>query len=103
MDPISLLVGGGLALLPAWIAFVIGRATGRATERRKIAHPQLICSCGHAPGSHEGTTGRCHEEKERTRYTESGGWGGREYVPCTCMSYDGPEPLPRTWPPPAFP
>uniref|UniRef100_UPI003F496783 hypothetical protein n=1 Tax=Pseudonocardia sp. CA-138482 TaxID=3240023 RepID=UPI003F496783 len=81
MEPISMLVGAGL-LLAGW-------AVGRVSRRRPKS-PAPICSCGHGYGMHEQGGGRCRDEKRR-------------YVRCNCQVYDGPEPLPRAWMPPAIP
>lgn len=90
IDPISLLVGGAL-LGAGWFC-------GRAHRKRSPmpVAPHSGCSCGHGYGSHE-KDGPCRAQVERPHYYDNGSRSGFEWVPCPCLSYDGPEPLPRVW------
>lgn len=86
-DPMTLAVGGGI-LAAGWLM-------GRASRRPKTPKPpRPICTCDHGYGMHEPDGGRCHGLKQT--------WSqalGQHQVPCTCQTYDGPEPLPRSWVP----
>ena len=87
------MVGAALAVIPAWVGWAIGRASGRTQGARRLeTAPGLICSCGHGYGTHEDKQ-RCHGVDTRRRN------GVQELDPCPCRRYDGPEPLPRAWTP----
>lgn len=90
-DPITLAVGGGLAL-GGWLAGRFGR--GSQSGNHTAPGTATVCSCGHGYGSHDGP---CRAEIERPHYHSYGGRSGYEWVPCPCQAYDGPEPLPRVW------
>jgi hypothetical protein len=91
---LNLLLGAGLALGPATVAWLSGRRSGMRAASRP---PTLDCSCGHGFGTHA-NAGACSGSTKRnvalTSYSEPPAW---EWVPCPCHSYDGPEPLPRSW------
>jgi hypothetical protein len=89
-DPITLGVGGALALA-GWV-------TGRQTRRTQTSvTPEVaVCSCTHGYGIHEEGK-KCAAQIERPHYWSNGSRNGHEWVPCPCLSYDGPEPLPRVW------
>lgn len=89
-----LLVGTGLAVVPGWVGFLLGRASGRA--ERSAPTSTLVCSCGHGLGTHEDEQ-RCHGADARRRN------GVQVLDPCPCHRYDGPEPLPRAWTPAQLP
>lgn len=89
MDPLTLFVGGGL--------FAVGVLIGRAMRVKPPKDPGPVCTCGHGYGQHEQAK-KCHGEEMRSRYS-AGSWTGYEYAPCPCLSYDGPEPLPKVWTP----
>lgn len=92
MDPVSLAVGG--------VLIAAGWFLGRLTRRPRVTTAQLtsltVCSRGHGYGSHENGA-RCAAQVDRPHYMKHGERNGREWVPCPCLSYDGPEPLPRVW------
>ena len=96
MDPVSLLLGGAIALG----GFIAGRASRRPKALSRP--PELskpICSCKHGLGAHD-DGGRCVSQTKRERcwdvYGHPIAW---ENATCPCLSYDGPEPLPRSWVP----
>lgn len=89
MDPASLLIGGAL-VGSGWF---VGRASRRSKSVSSVALNE--CSCGHGYGTHE--DGRnCRTDVRRVR---DGCTSTYEWVPCRCLTYDGPEPLPRVWTP----
>lgn len=88
-DPITL-VAGGVLLAGGWLA-------GRRGRRPSTPKPTgTVCSCGHGYGSHE-AGGMCSAQVERVHYYLNGSRNGYEWVACPCLTYDGPEPLPRVW------
>ncbi len=89
IDPISITAGAA--------AIVVGYFAGHFSSQAKTSQPTgLLCSCGHGYGTHNG--GRdCKAKVERPHYWSTGERYGYEWVPCPCLSYDGPEPLPRVW------
>lgn len=94
MDPLTLLAGGGLVV----VGGLVGRAI-RPLSSRPPKPPLPECSCEHGYGQHEQAGGQCRAEVERTEYGTSFAVRGTYWVPCPCLSYDGPEPLPRVWTP----
>jgi hypothetical protein len=88
---VTLVVGAALAIVPGWVGWLIGRASGRRTARPAVTST-LVCSCGHGYGTHEDEK-RCHGVDARRRN------GMVVMDPCPCRQYDGPEPLPRAWVP----
>ncbi|BAD60305.1 hypothetical protein IU443_13495 [Nocardia farcinica] len=93
MDPLSLVVGGGLV----GIGWLLGRFVPR---RRARSNPQLTarCGCGHDLALHDRTDGTCHAETSRR-----GTHGLREWVRCNCRRYTGPTPLEDVFAPPILP
>ena len=97
MDPVSLLVGGGL-VCAGW---VIGR-TGRL--RRTVKDPDPECGCEHHLAMHDRTTGECHGTvMVPVRYNLNGSPTAREPVQCECRQYTGPVPVTEIWTPPTLP
>jgi hypothetical protein len=90
-DPISV-VAGAAAVLVGWLA---GRVSRQPQAPKQAG---ALCSCDHGYGTHE-NGGQCHAQVERPHYWGNGSRNGYEWVPCPCLSYDGPEPLPRVWTP----
>jgi hypothetical protein len=106
MDPTSLtlIVGAGLAIGPGLVGFAIGRATGLAAGRREANRPAALeCSCGHGYGSHANGDACNGKIDEPAKYDSFGKVIAWKKAPCTCLHYDGPEPLPRAWTPTALP
>ena len=91
----TLVVGAALAIVPGWVGWLLGRASGRR-ERRSAGAPTTVCSCGHGYGTHEDEK-RCHGADPHRRN------GVAVLDPCPCRRYDGPEPLPRVWSPDPLP
>lgn len=91
MDPLTILSGGAL--------LCVGVLIGRAMRPKPVKDPGPVCSCGHGYGQHE-NAGRCGAEAQRAcDWTYGGSPMAWEYVRCACLSYDGPEPLPKVWTP----
>lgn len=88
-DPLSLAVGGAL-LAAGWF---LGRVGHRSSPQTPGGAPEVVCSCGHGYGSHA-HGGQCQAEVRRLR---NGCTSTYDWVACPCLSYDGPEPLPRVW------
>jgi hypothetical protein len=96
VDPttLSMLVGAGLAVGPALVAFVLGRASGRVAERRRLGEPvKPICSCEHGYGAHEDGRSCRQQVKRASKWGGDGDVKRYEWVECACRGYDGPEPL----------
>jgi hypothetical protein len=77
IDPVSLVVGAGIALT----AYALGRLDHRR-RRAPTGEPPPICGCGHHFAQHDPDTNRCHARTEGL-------------LPCTCRRYAGPIPLNR--------
>lgn len=95
IDPLSLGVGG----LIAFMSWAIGRRRGTP---KKLPDPKLICSCKHGYGTHEKEDGRCLGQVKQPVRWRIDRYGDDvpshfEWVACPCISYDGPEPLPRAF------
>lgn len=88
-DPITL-VAGGVLLAGGWLAGCRGRKSSTPKPTG------TVCSCSHGYGSHE-AGGMCSAQVERVHYYLNGSRNGYEWVACPCLTYDGPEPLPRVW------
>lgn len=90
-DPITL-VAGGVLLAGGWLA---GRIRTESAPKRQVA--ATICSCEHGFGTHD-AGGACKAQIKRADrwddYSNARHW---EWVACPCLTYDGPEPLPRVW------
>lgn len=91
MDPLSLLIGAGVALS----GVLVGRALGRSRGGRKPAapanQPKAVCGCGHHLVFHDRETRKC-----RTQVIIPPRWSGRgEDISrtCMCQGYRGPTPL----------
>lgn len=97
MDPITLLIGGGL-VVAGWAAGRIGRR--RAPKAPKA--PKFECSCGHGYGSHRDGKACQADQQRAAKWSKDGFETGYEWVRCPCLAYDGPEPMPRIadWTPP---
>jgi len=89
-DPLTLVAGGAL-VAGGWL---FGRRTNR--QPRELSQPGTVCSCEHGYGSHEAGKA-CYAQIQRPHYWGDGHRNGYEWAPCPCLSYDGPEPLPRVW------
>lgn len=82
-------------ILGAAIGSAIGSTIGSLVRRsKKPGSVANVCSCIHGYGIHEDGKA-CKGQIERDHPDYLG--GGREWVPCPCTLYDGPEPLPRVW------
>jgi hypothetical protein len=87
IDPVSLVIGGAL-VAAGWLAGRMHRG-----HSGMVSHPELICSCDHGYGSHaDGKACRADVRRLRDGCSNTYDW-----VHCACLSYDGPEPLPRVW------
>jgi hypothetical protein len=73
---------------------------GRVSRKQSgMSQPETVCSCDHGYGSHaDGKACRADVRRLRDGCSSTYDW-----VPCPCLSYDGPEPLPRVWTGPGAP
>lgn len=89
MEPLTLAVGAGIAL----VSWAVGRVTGR--REREALSPRAVCEgCTHGLSYH-GDDGGCHGTDRRTKYDEHGYNRGQHDFPCTCRRYVGPVPAER--------
>jgi hypothetical protein len=85
-------ITGALILL---VGIVIGLVAGRLPARRKDPKPAVaVCGCTHHHSMHDPETGRCNAEVTVPRYNKGGDRIGKDYRPCACLRYSGPEPMP---------
>lgn len=84
----ELFAGVFIASISYWSGFLIGR-------RARKGQIRAICLCGHHIGEHEDKTGRCNATKDGPKAEHQTPGTGRvltwKQVPCTCVSYSGPE------------
>jgi hypothetical protein len=82
---------GALTLL-AGIA--IGWLLRSLPARRKDPKPvEAVCGCTHHHSMHDPETGKCNAA------VNAGDWTGKDYRPCACRRYSGPEPMPTYYAP----
>lgn len=95
------ITGVALAYL---LGVAVGKTRGKAPASSSAA-PVLKCGCGHALSFHKGMTGPCNAQVTGPSpgFNYMGADGKPIAKECRCMSYDGPEPLPRSWIPPEMP
>lgn len=89
MDPVSLLVGAGIAALFT----LVGRFTRRA-DRTKTGEPRPVCGCGHELAFHDPKTSECHGlvDGDPVGYEAHGYPTAYKKVRCSCRQYVGPVP-----------
>lgn len=104
MEPISLLVGAGIAAT----SYLLGRVGRRRSGRRgrvgpaalASGDPQPICGCDHGLSFHDPETKACHGKVQRpTKFDKVYGAVAYETVACTCRRYVGPVPLDEVFAP----
>jgi hypothetical protein len=88
-------------LLEGALILLAGILLGRILpgRRREPDLPKPVCGCTHHHSMHDPQTGKCNAAVEVGRYNASGGWVGKDYHPCACLSYSGPVPLPSVYAP----
>jgi hypothetical protein len=84
-DPLSLVMGGALV--------AVGWFIGRIRKPKTVDPPVMRCSCGHGYGTHENG----HKCNAAIHALRNGCSNTYDWVPCACLSYDGPDPLLRVW------
>ena len=89
---------GALIFLGGLLAGVVVRSL--PPRRKPVAALPPVCHCRHARSFHEEGTGRCHGVDRLKRYSAAGATTGFDAVECTCLRYDGPEPIPTLYAPP---
>lgn len=98
VSAITLVVGA--AILAA--GFLSGLLSGLIISRRnRPVRP--ICACGHSYGAHfdDGDNGCAAEVQREVRDITSVTGYSREWTPCACRRYTGPEPISSDiWVPP---
>lgn len=94
MDPLSLLLGGTIALVGVALGRLV-RPRGRPEPRPELAaprpQPQPICGCGHHLVFHETKSKIC-----QAQVVIPGRWTGQyggTYRKCMCQGYRGPTPV----------
>jgi hypothetical protein len=60
---------------------------------------EAVCGCEHHHSMHNPETGECNAAVPVTKYNKSGDRIGKEYKPCACLRYSGPEPIPTLFAP----
>lgn len=88
------MVEGALILLAG---ILIGRLL--PTHRKGPKPVEAVCGCTHHHSMHAPETGQCNAAVEISKYNEFGGWVGKDYRPCACRRYSGPEPIPTLFAP----
>lgn len=86
----GILLGAILRSLPA-----------RRKTPKQAKQPQPVCGCTHHHSYHDPETGKCNatvkgQPLQFDRYADPIKW---ELVPCPCLRYSGPEPLPAYYAP----
>ena len=97
MEPVSLLIGGGLV--------VVGWVAGRVGRRRPSGPPPppvATCGCGHPLAQHDREASTCHAEIPRDAF-KFGRWAGHTWVRCPCRQYIGPRPIDEVFAPRLLP
>lgn len=94
MDPLSLVLGGTIALAGVMVGRLM-RSRQRATQRPEVEaprpQPQPMCGCGHHLVFHDTKTRIC-----QAQVVIPGRWTGQyggTYRKCMCQGYRGPMPL----------
>ena len=68
--------------------------------RREDPKPvEAVCGCTHHYSFHDPKTGACMASVAVDKYSEKGKQVGVEHLPCACVRYTGPEPLPTLFAP----
>jgi hypothetical protein len=84
----------GALILLAGILIGIGIGV-RVAARRDGPNPvTAVCGCTHHYSMHDPKTGACVATVPVDKYAQNGEQIGKELVPCACVRYVGPEPLP---------
>lgn len=87
MEPVTMLVGGGLVL----VGWVLGRINRKSKTPKT---PRAVCGCKHHHAHHDPKTGECNGTREvATKFNTIGTEIAWKEVPCTCKQYSGPEPI----------
>lgn len=82
------------------IGILIGVVLRSLPARRKGHKPvEAVCGCKHHHSMHDPETGACNAEVAVDKHNKYGEWTGKEYKPCACVRYTGPEPLPSYFAP----
>ncbi|GAA3475628.1 MULTISPECIES: hypothetical protein [Streptomyces] len=87
MDPLSLLVGAGIAVT----GFLAGRFGGRRRTAERPELPEPVCTCGHGLAYHDQESQACHGlVKTPVEFDKVYGAVDFEMRQCTCRRYVGP-------------
>ena len=93
MDPISLIVGAGIAA-SSFIAGRVSKRRHKQHESASVAASPAICGCQHELSFHDPKTNECHGRVDGDpiafdRYREPTAY---KRVRCSCRQYVGPVP-----------
>lgn len=101
MDPISIVVGAGVAVA----GFVAGRISRRKTAAKSAMSSTPICTCEHGLHDHDPSTNECHGliDGDPLRYDSFNNPRAYKKIRCTCRQYTGPQRLDDFWTPPILP
>jgi hypothetical protein len=96
------MIEGALILLAgAVLGAILARLPARRKGPRPAEAPKPVCGCHHHHSYHDPETGRCNalvngQPVKFDKFEDPIKW---EQVPCACLRYSGPEPMPTYYAP----
>ena len=98
LDPISLIIGGGL-VAAGYVSGRIGRARRHPKPPKPTPPPKPICGCSHHYALHDPESKACHGSVKTPKHNVVGDQVGYTYPACACRQYVGPVPMPEFFAP----